>query len=79
MDNKILIVGTRFSHLNNRRPQGLSTESVEFLSHLRALNMWDDNGLTPSGDAFIDSRPWDDDLWNKVGELHAHFGLTIDG
>ncbi len=75
--SKLLIVGTRFSD-NNRRPQGLSSDSVEFLSHLRALDMWDQNGLTASGDAFVDSRPWDDELWTKVDELNAHFGLDID-
>ena len=77
--NQMLVVGTRFSNVSNRKPAGLSQASVEFLSHLRALDMWNDDGLTTSGDAFVDSQPYNDELWAKVDELHAHFGLTIDG
>ena len=73
----MLIVSTLPS--SNQIPQGLSESSVEFLSHLRALEMWDANGLTPSGDAFVDSQPYNDELWNKVGELYAHFGLDLNG
>ena len=76
MDNKILIVGTRFQ-TSTSNPRGLSQASVEFLSHLRALDMWDDNGLTPAGDAFCDAQPHNNELWAKVEELHAHFGLEL--
>ena len=74
--NQMLVVGTRFS-VSNPNPQGLSQASVEFLSHLRALDMWNDDGLTTSGDAFVDSQPYNDELWGKVEELHAHFGLDL--
>ena len=76
--SKLLIVGTRFSS-SNSNPQGLSESSVVLLSHLRALDMWNDNGLTASGDAFVDSQPYNDELWAKVDELHAHFGLDLNG
>ena len=77
-----LVVGTRYSSIDsssNQKPAGLSQASVEFLGHLRALDMWDQNGLTPSGDAFVDSQPYNDELWAKVGELYQHFGLDLNG
>ena len=75
----MLVVGTRFQS-NNPNPQGLSESSVELLSHLRALDMWTDtHGLNASGDAFVDSRPFDDALWAKVDEIHSHFGLDLNG
>ena len=76
--SNMLIVGTRFS-TSNQKPQGLSQASVELLQSLRALDIFrDETGLTKAGDAWLDEQTGDQE-WASIEEIHAHFGLELNG